>query len=182
MSFYFLIYSMLELEKTYLIKNIPSWLSHLVCKDIVDIYVPFESEHAHLRIRKHGEVMSIVKKVLTCPGDLSSMDESVIFLDVQEFLALQKVSGKRIHKHRYYLPYNWLTIEIDVFQDELQWLIMADVEFPDETTKQHFVMPDFCLCEVTQEKMFAWWLLCGKTYTDISPKLYHLWYQKLFVV
>gem|GEM_PF-5318225 len=32
---------------------------------------------------------------------------------------------------------------------------MADVEFPDEETKEHFQIPDFCLCEVTQDITFT---------------------------
>lgn len=63
------------------------------------------SEHAHIRIRKHGDSMVIMKKELTNPSDLSSMEESVIHLNIDEFSALQQVPGRRIHKHRYYIPY-----------------------------------------------------------------------------
>ncbi len=170
---------MLELEKTYLVKKTPTWLFNFPHKDLLDIYIPKTSDHAHIRIRKHGDSMVIMKKELTDPSDLSSMEESVIHLNFEEFIALQQVPGKRIHKHRYYIPYQWLTIEVDVFQDELAWLVMADVEFPDERSKEKFLMPDFCLCEVTQDVTFAGWLLCGKTYKDISKKLALLWYKKL---
>jgi len=71
----------------------------------LDIYIPLESDHAHIRIRKHGDSMIIMKKELTTPGDLSSMKESVIDLDQEEFNALQQVPGKRIHKRRYYFPW-----------------------------------------------------------------------------
>ena len=172
---------MLELEKTYLVKTLPEWLSDYPYKDLLDIYVPLESDHAHIRVRKHGEHMVIMKKEFTHPGDLSSMEESIIHLTQEEFDALSQVPGKRIHKHRYYIPYQWLTIEVDVFQEDLQWLIMADVEFPDEASKMKFQMPDFCLCEVTQDVGFAWWLLCGKNYSDIAEKLRVMGYKKLWV-
>jgi adenylate cyclase len=170
---------MLELERTYLLKAIPEWLSAYPHKDLLDIYIPLESDHALIRIRKHGDSMVIMKKELTHPWDLSSMEESVIHLTMEEFDALQQVPGKRIHKHRYYVPYQGLTIEIDVFQENLQWLIMADVEFSDEATKENFQMPDFCLTEITQDVTFAGGLLCGKLYEDISEKLASLWYIKL---
>ena len=170
---------MLELEKTFLVASLPHWLHTFPSKDLLDIYIPLESDHAHIRIRKHGDSMIIMKKELTTPGDLSSMKESVIDLDQEEFNALQQVPGKRIHKRRYYFPWWDLTIEIDVFLDDLAGLIMADVEFPDEETKKNFQMPDFCLCEVTQEVIFAWGLLCGKTYEDISGRLEELGYKKL---
>ncbi len=169
---------MLELEKTYLLKNIPVGLYDHPYKDLLDIYIPLESDHAHVRLRKQGDTMVIMKKELTRSDDLSSMEESVIHLTIEEFASLQHVPGKRIHKHRYYLPYWWLTIEIDVFQEDLTGLIMADVEFPDEDTKNNFQMPDFCLCEVTQDVWFAWGLLCGKSYKDIWEKLTALWYKK----
>jgi len=48
---------------------------------------------------------------------------------------------------------------------------MADVEFPDEETKNNFLKPDFFLLEVTQDVTFAGGLLCGKSYENILPKL-----------
>jgi len=167
---------MIELEKTYLLKDFPPGLSDCQYKDLLDIYIPFESDHAHLRVRKHGESMVIMKKELIDPNDLSSQQESVIHLSQDEFEVLSQVPGKRIHKHRYYLPYKWIILEVDVFQDDLSGLILVDAEFPDEKTKKAFNMPDFCLCEVTQEVMFAWGLLCGKSYDDIAEKLDELWY------
>ena len=172
---------MLELEKTYLLQNIPQWFSDCPYKDLLDIYIPVESDHAHLRIRKHGESMVIMKKELVNPDDLSSQHESIIQLTPDEFAALSQVPGKRIHKHRYYMAYRWVTLEIDVFQESLLGLILVDVEFPDEASKHDFLIPDFCLCEVTQDATFAWGLLCGKDYGDIEKKLTSLWYRKLYI-
>jgi CYTH domain-containing protein len=64
--------------------------------------------------------MVIMKKVLTTPEDLSSLEESVIQLTQEEFDALEQVPGRRIHKHRYYIPYQGLTIEVDLFQEKLK--------------------------------------------------------------
>lgn len=76
----------------------------------MDIYLPLESDHPHIKIRKHGDNMVIMKKELTNPNDLSSQEESVIHLTHEEFNALSQVPGKRIHKHRYYVPYQRLII------------------------------------------------------------------------
>ncbi|MFA6255750.1 MAG: hypothetical protein WC606_01075 [Candidatus Absconditabacterales bacterium] len=172
---------MLELEKTYLLKEIPKGLSKYPHKDLLDIYIPFESDHAHVRIRKNGESMVIMKKELTNPNDLSSQQESVIHLTHKEFSALSQVPGKRIHKHRYYIPYKGITLEVDVFLEALSGLILVDAEFTDEETKNNFQMPEFCLCEVTQDVEFAGGLLCGKNYNDISKKLTSLGYKKLYI-
>ncbi len=172
---------MLELEKTYLLASLPVWLASYPYKDLMDIYIPIESEHPHVRIRKNGDSMVIMKKELNNPNDLSSQEESIIHLTQAEFAALSQVPWKRIHKHRYYVPYQNHTLEVDVFQDDLVGLILMDVEFHDVSTKENFIIPDFCLCEVTQDSWFAWGILCGKTYDDIADKLTSLGYTKLFV-
>lgn len=172
---------MKELEKTYLLKYIPEWLSSAPYKDLLDIYIPFDSKHPHLRIRKYDQKLMIMKKELIDPDDLSAQEESIIDLTPEEFCVLSQVPGKRIHKQRYTFPYQGLDVEIDIFQEALSWLILVDVEFADEESKNAFTLPDFCLCEVTQELMFAWGMLCGKSYSDISEKLSQLGYTKLYI-
>lgn len=115
--YFFTCIVMLELERTYLLKEVPEGIANLPYKDLIDIYIPAESDHPKVRVRKQGDKMVIMKKTLTDPNDLSSLEESVIHLTQEEFDALEQVPGKRIHKHRYYLPYQDLTIEIDVFQE-----------------------------------------------------------------
>ena len=53
---------MIELEKTYLAKNIPENLQNCKFKEIVDIYIPKYSEHPKLRIRKNGNRYEVTKK------------------------------------------------------------------------------------------------------------------------
>lgn len=57
----------------------------------MDIYIPIESEHPHVRIRKNGDSMVIMKKELNNPNDLSSQEESIIHLTQAEFAALSQV-------------------------------------------------------------------------------------------
>lgn len=42
-----------------------------------------------------------------------------------------------------------------------------------------FQMPDFCLCEVTQEEFIAGGMLCGKRYTDIEADLERFGYKRI---
>jgi hypothetical protein len=53
------------------------------------------------------------------------------------------------------------------------------VEFESEEGKNSFQMPDFCLVDVTQEKILAGGMLCGKSYGDIEQFLKKLGYRKL---
>jgi len=55
---------MIELEKTYLLKSIPFDLEKYPHKDLVDHYIPEDSEHPKIRFRKRGNLFEITKKTL----------------------------------------------------------------------------------------------------------------------
>ncbi len=170
---------MIELEKTYLAKELPSGLENCEHKEIIDIYLPKESKHPVLRLRKNGDKYEITKKKPVEEGDSSKQLEQTIILDKNEFEALQKIPGKRVAKERYLYPYKDVVAEIDVFKEDLQGLVVVDVEFDKEDKKDNFQMPEFCLLDVTQEKFLAGGMLCGKKYQDIEADLEKLGYSKL---
>src|SRR3989344_722894 len=162
---------MQELERTYLIKTIPNWLEKLPHKEILDIYIPSSAEHPVLRIRKVGNKYETTKKEPIRGGDSSDQLETTTALTQEEYAELAELKGKRVRKIRYYLTEKNHTFEIDVFQGGLKGLILVDVEFKTAREKDVFVMPDFCLAEVTQEKFCAGGMLCGKKYEDIKKEL-----------
>ncbi len=171
---------MIELEKTYLAKNIPDNLRSNKSKEIIDIYIPKSSEHPKIRLRKYGNKYELTKKEPVKDGDSSVQEEQTIILTEIEFTALdQQIEGKRVSKIRYYYDYNGTTAEFDVFQNELEGLVVVDFEFKSEDEKNDFIMPDFCLVEVTQELFIAGGVLCGKIYTDIESDLNRFGYNKL---
>lgn len=109
----------IELERTYLVKSVPEGLSDCRSKEIADSYVPENSPHAKLRIRKNGEKLEATKKV-PVDGDVSKQMEHTIPLDESEYAALMGVPGKKVRKIRYYYEFLGRTAEIDVFQDALE--------------------------------------------------------------
>lgn len=171
---------MIELEKTYLAKYLPEGLAICKSKEIIDIYLPKKSAHSQLRIRKNGEKYEMTKK-LPVDNDPSKQNEYTIPLTKEEFDELNMIDGKKIQKIRYFYDYNGLQSEIDVFQWDLLGLVLVDFEFVREEDKNTFVMPDFCLVDVTQEEFIAWWVLCGKKYEDIEQELWKFDYKKLFI-
>lgn len=168
-----------ELERTYLVKELPKDLGYYSHKEIVDIYIPKEVEHPVVRIRKNGDRFELTKKVPIKGVDSSEQSEHTVRLSEEEFNALANVVGKRVRKIRYSYSYNGVKAEIDIFQDDLLGLVMVDFEFNDVKEKNSFKMPDFCLVDVTQEKTFAGGMLCGKKYLDIEPRLNDFKYSKL---
>ncbi len=171
----------IELERTFLLKNVPENLKDCKSIEIFDIYIPQSISHPILRIRKKGDVFEITKKSPVDLNDSSEQSEETIPLTKEEFSDFLKVDGKRLRKIRYYYPINNKTAEIDVFLDDLEGLATVDFEFDSVEEKKSFVMPDFCLADVTQEKGAAGGILAGKKYLDIQPILDKYGYKKLVI-
>ena len=169
----------IELERTFLAKYLPDGLEQCDRKEILDIYIPTESRHPTLRIRKNGKKYEITKKE-PLKDDPSEMKEETTTLTKEEFDELNKsLIGKRVRKFRYYYPYNNRTAEVDVFQDLLKGLIVVDFEFDSIDDKNNFQIPEFCLIDITQEEFIAGGMVCGKSYSDIEENLRVLGYEKI---
>lgn len=170
----------LELERTYLAKYLPNDLKNSPSKEIVDIYFPKNSPHASLRLRKSGDTYVITKKTKINPDTSSMYLENSISLSKEEFEALEAVGGNKIIKTRYYYPYNNQIAEIDIFAGELHGLVLVDFEFSNEADLNNFVMPDFCLAEVTEEEIIAGGVLNHKIMAEVMAVLERFAYQKIF--
>jgi len=169
----------IELEKTYLAKYLPANLKDSPNKEIKDIYIPKSEVHPVLRVRQRGDKYEITKKTPVSGTDSSEQYEHTIILTKEEFNTLEQVAGKKVHKIRYYYNHNGVQAEVDVFQDDLDGLVLVDFEFKEVADKNNFDMPDFCLADVTQDKYFAGGMLCGKKYSDIKVHLGELGYIKI---
>lgn len=161
-----------EFELTYLVKYFPEdFKKEHESKEILDIYIPKNSEHAILRIRKCGDRYEITKKTPAHGVDSSHQIENTIPLSKEEFADLARLEGKRVQKIRHYYEEKGVVYEIDIFQDGLLGLVLVDVEFKNNEEKSHFLAPDWFLSDVTEEKCIAGGVLCGKTYAAIEEQL-----------
>ncbi|MFH1316816.1 MAG: CYTH domain-containing protein [Candidatus Woesearchaeota archaeon] len=172
---------MIEHELTYLAKSLPDNLKDCKSKEIIDIYIPKQSDHPTLRIRKNGDKYEMTKKEPVEGGDASHQEEQTIILTESEFNTLSKLDGKKIHKIRYLYNHDGMTAEFDVFQGPLAGLVVIDFEFDKVEDKKSFQMPDFCLAEVTHELWVAGGMICGKSYEDVEQELLRFGYKKLFM-
>jgi len=168
---------MIELEKTYLAKELPD-LSNAKHKDMLDVYIPKDSVHPTLRLRKNGNEYEMTKKE-PIDNDPSKQLEQTIPLTKSEFEELSQLAGKRVHKKRYLFEHKGRIAEIDVFLGGLEGLVLIDFEFEKEEEKDSFKMPDFCLVDITQEVFVAGGMICGKSYSDIKSDLARFNYKKI---
>jgi len=167
---------MLEFERLFLAKKLPEGLEQCKNKEVLDIYLPHDSHHPVLRLRKNGDKYEMTKKE---PAGNNVFKEQTIMLTLEEFKALAKIEGKRVHKIRYFYPHNGRTLEIGVFQGALKGLVLIDVEFESEADMKNFIAPDFFLKEVENKAFLAGGMLCGKSYAEIEAQLKGLGYTKI---
>lgn len=170
----------IEYELTYLAKCIPSEAMEISSFDMVDIYLPEQLDvHPRLRVRKQGKEYMITKKLPVSGEDASTHSENTIPLSIEEFRCLKKSSSRLVRKERKCIVIEGRRAEIDIFQGELEGLVLIDFEFSSKSEMEGFVPPDCCLADVTQENFIAGGLLAGKKYSDIEPDLMRLNYEKI---
>jgi len=63
--------------------------------------------------------------------------------------------GHRIKKTRYLVPWEGLTVEVDVYEDDLAPLRIAEVEFASREQSQSFIKPPFLGTEVTGRREYS---------------------------
>ena len=169
----------LELELTFLAKELPDDIKTVKPIRITDIYIPDTLEHSHLRLRQKGERYEITKKLPVTEGNASEQIEQTIPLTKDEFITMSSCSKKRVVKDRYNIEIEGKMAEIDVFTEDLKGLILMDFEFNTVQEKSVFKMPGLALADVTQEEFIAGGLLAGKTYNDISSELKRFNYRRI---
>lgn len=66
-----------------------------------------------------------------------------------------KIDGRLIQKKRYVIPLDGgLALELDIFEDSLAPLVIAEIEFPDEESANSFVVPAWLGEDVTMSPLY----------------------------
>lgn len=66
-----------------------------------------------------------------------------------------KIDGHLIQKKRYVIPLDGgLALELDIFEDSLAPLVIAEIEFPDEESANSFVAPAWLGEDVTMSPLY----------------------------
>ena len=137
----------IEIERKYLIKDLPENLSGFECHKLTQAYL---NTSPVVRVRKEDDTYYLTYK----GSGLLKREEYNLPLDEASFLhLLKKADGNIISKCRYKIPYTCngkdFIIELDVFDAPFAPLIIAEVEFSDQMEADNFVAPDWFLEEVT---------------------------------
>ncbi len=169
-----------ELERTFLAKYLPKNLENMKVFELEDNYIPADSLHPILRVRRKGDKTVLTKKYRKVESDSSVMIEETIFLSPEEYGFINQLNGKKFLKKRYLYEYiEGKICEIDIYQGSLKGLVVIDFEFLNMKEKENFIIPDFCLVEVTNEEFLAGGMLCGKSYENLIENLKKFNYEKI---
>lgn len=170
-----------EFELTFLARELPEGLKVCEYKEIIDFYVPNRKKHPSLRIRKDGNSFILTRKQPAKWDDPSHQIETHMDLDELEFIYLSRnQSLLKLRKVRYFYQFQNKTFHIDIFQDELEGLVLVEIEFDSAKEKKDFKMPSFCLSDVTKEEFIAGGMLAGKSFRDIKETLDKFDYKRFF--
>lgn len=134
----------MEIERKYLIDQLPADLASYPCKVIEQGYLCTEPV---VRIRRSND-----KYTLTYKGSgLMVREEYNLPLTAEAFAHLKnKIDGRLITKRRYLIPLaDKYTIELDVFEGDLAPLKLAEVEFETEEEANSFIPPEWFGEDVT---------------------------------
>ena len=144
-----------EIERKWLCdkETIPFDLTLYPCKKIKQSYISFSPT---VRLRsENGERFILCIK--TKPKNESLVrDEYETELTKEEYEnLLRKAEGNMIEKTRYFVPEGKFTMEIDVFEGDLEGLCYMEIEFEDEREALAYKNPDWVIKDVTKDKQYT---------------------------
>lgn len=141
----------MEIEKKFLLKELPNDLSKYECLNLVQAYV---STDPVIRLRNNNDE----KYYLTLKSKGHLVREEIEFpLTKEQFLNLwPKIDSKVISKKRYLIPLeeDGLIAELDLYEDFLEGLTTVEVEFESELKSEYFVAPSWFGKDVTHDSRY----------------------------
>ena len=144
----------IEVERKFLLAEPPDGLAEHPAKRLEQGYLAIDPAGAEVRVRrKDDDTLMTVKSGI--PGLVRAEEEFAI--DADRFARLWSLTaGRQVVKTRYFVPLDdGLTAEVDVYDGDLDGLLTAEIEFPDEQTALAYEAPAWLGRDVTGDKRYA---------------------------
>lgn len=137
----------LEIERKFLVGELPDWLEACESDRIRQGYIALDGD-TEVRIRDRGSAPSLTVK----HGRGLVRTEVELDLDAERFEALWPLTeGRRVVKRRSLLAIEHLAYEIDVYEEDLAGLVVAEIEFGSVEASEAFVPEPWLSLEVTED-------------------------------
>lgn len=137
-----------EIERKFVLDAPPQGLEDHPSEPISQGYVALDGD-VEVRVRRRGEQAFLTIKA----GGGRRRIEQELEIEPARFAALWPLTeGRRIVKRRYVVPApDALVFEVDVYEQELAGLVVAEVEFSDDAAANAFASPEWLGREVTDD-------------------------------
>ena len=147
-----------EIERKFLVRELPGGLTSYRHASISQGYLVSLYDGLQVRLRESGDKYSLTYK----RGVGNVREEREIELSSEQFDALWPATeGKRLVKTRYEIPLGDRIVEIDVYHEKHEGLVVAEVEFDEEETAKNFQPPAWLGDDVTGDPRYSNQLLAS---------------------
>lgn len=168
----------MEIERKFIPSSVPDDYLHGKCYLLEQAYIQTSPV---IRIRQKAAIkddrISASSYILTVKSSgMMTRQEFELPLTKEEYEELlTKASGNIIKKRRYVHPISeHLLLELDIFEDRFEGLVIAEIEFPDEDTAKNYTPSSFLGEEVTFDSRFHNSNLSKMSQDDIQNLLHAL--------
>ena len=147
-----------EIERKFLVRKLPADLTSYPHNEISQGYLVSRDDGLQVRLRQAGQTYSLTFK----RGKGNVREEREVELSAGQFDTLWPATeGKRLVKTRYEIPHGDLVVEIDVYHEKHEGLVVAEVEFDDEDRAGNFHPPDWLGDDVSGDPRYSNQLLAS---------------------
>jgi CYTH domain-containing protein len=147
-----------EIERKFLIRKMPDDLTSYPSKEIMQGYLVSLDDGTQVRLRKTDGRHTLTFK----RGTGNVREEREVELTAGQFDALWPATdGKRLAKARHEIPLGEHVVEIDVYHERHQGLVVAEVEFDTEDAAKNFQPPEWLGADVTGDPRYSNQLLAS---------------------
>jgi CYTH domain-containing protein len=158
-------YARIERERRFLLDRLPSSANVAGIRRITDRYI----DGTTLRLREERDEAGLTTYKLTqkLPAPASGAQQgfiTTIYLTENEFRVFAQVSAQKLNKTRYSVP----PFGIDVFEEALKGLILAEAEFDSASDADALIVPAFIVREVSTDDRFTGGRLVHASRRDVQ--------------
>lgn len=119
-----------EIERKFLLAD-DNWRTHCVRQErLCDGLIAIAGDRK-VRVRTYADRATLTVKAKTGKSRNAEYEYEIPLADAEEMLA-SHCDGNLLSKIRHYVPYKGFTWEIDVYEDLLSGIVLAEVELPGE--------------------------------------------------
>lgn len=142
----------MEIERKFTVKHVPENIGDFPYHIIEQAYLTTEPV---IRVRREDDKYYMTYKGTGGTNTSLSHEEYNLPLTKEAYDTLaSKADGSVICKKRYLIPYEDVTIELDVFDKPFEPLVIAEVEFESVEKADAFNPPDWFMEDVTDRREY----------------------------